>query len=1036
MTSSAATIENAVLLVADAHADQWRRLLTQAGATQVECVANIAQAPARSAETSFVMLCIDAAVAAQNSMAFIESTLASIKLAANAPIAILSADATLAERYRAQACIARVVVCRTASEHAECAAQLRDLRTQTLLQSQVQLFAAALDGAATGLIVVDPQASELPIVFANEEFSRLTGYRNREVVGRSYRLLHGEETDADGAKQMHDALTAGSAHAAELIHYRKDGSAFWSRLNVRPVCDAERRLKYLVVSQEDVTERRRIRDRLRASEARLELAMSASGLAMWDWNVPSGEIFYNDQWQALLELPTEELLLRESLAGRLVLPEDDASLFAELERHLAGEAPRFEREFEVRTQAGKSKSVMARADVVQRDAAGQALRVIGVWRDVTARKTSLRTIEETHKRWERAVAGTSDGLFDWDLATGYVWYAPRFREQLGYNEQELNDTFTAFQRVLHDDERLTVLSKIRNHLEQRQQLDLNCRVRCKSGEYRWFRLRGNAERDAAGRPRRLSGSIRDISGQIDAEQALHRSEDFYSTLLDALPLTVAYIGCDERILYANKASGVLLGTEVERLCQNSMREVLQPELYLQLAPPLTDAFSNQVVERQIRTQDRHGQALDIDITYLPHCDSGGLVQGCFVVARNVTTRLRLEAELRQSQKMEAIGRLTGGVAHDFNNLLSVAIGNAQLLSRTLKDSPRLHKQAETILRAAMRGAELTRRLLTFARQQDSIVQVAKVNELITGMYELLRRTLPGDVELRLELEESLCCTKVDPGQFENALLNLVINARDAMPQGGTIALRSQQVAVAEPVNELGMTVSEPLPSGNYVMVTVTDTGGGMPPETLRRVFEPFFTTKESGKGSGLGLAMVHSFIKSCSGYIAIRSSLGAGTQVQLYFPPELAPSVVQNDASLLPLELPRGSESILVVDNNADVRATAVEMLSSLGYRVYEAANSQDAIGIATNSQRIDLVFADVMVPGGISAHVLLGKLRNCQPQIKALLTSGFSDSMLLHRSLLDGSIEMLPKPYELTDLARCVRSVLDSQQEKVRVPA
>ncbi|HTE43163.1 MAG TPA: PAS domain-containing protein, partial [Steroidobacteraceae bacterium] len=777
--------------------------------------------------------------------------------------------------------------------------------------------------------------------------------------------------------------------------------------------------------------RRRIRERLRASEARLELAMSASGLAMWDWNVVTGEIYYNDQWHSLLDLPAEELLLRDSLAARLALPEDDASIFADLERHLVGDAPRFEREFELRTPAGKAKSVVARADVVRRDTDGQALRVIGVWRDVTARKANLRTIEETHKRWERAVAGTSDGLFDWDLVTGYVWYAPRFREQLGYSEQELNDTFTAFQRVLHDEERLTVLSKIRSHLEQRTQLDLDCRVRCKSGEYRWFRLRGNAERDAAGRPRRLSGSIRDISGQIDAEQALHRSEDFYSTILDALPVTVAYIDRNERIIYANRASGELLATAPERLCGKLMRDALQPELLSEIAPPLAAAFRNEVIERQIRTQDAHGQAMDIDITYLPHTDDGGQVQGCFVVARNITTRLRLEAELRQSQKMEAIGRLTGGVAHDFNNLLSVAIGNAQLLSRTLKDSPRLHKQAETILRAAMRGAELTRRLLTFARQQESIVQVVKVNEIITGMYELLRRTLPNDIELRLDLGDT-CSTRIDPGQFENALLNLVINARDAMPQGGLIAVRSSVITVHEQIPD----VQDRMAIGPYVLVTLTDTGFGMQPETLRRVFEPFFTTKESGKGSGLGLAMVHGFIKGSSGYVAIKSTPGAGTQVQMYFPRERDAEVERSDQVPLAMELPRGTETVLVVDDNADVRATAVEMLASLGYRVLEATNGRTALAIAENERRIDLLFSDVMLPGGVSSTALIRKLREICPYVKPLLTSGFSDSVLIHRSLLDGTVELLAKPFELNDLARRVRAVLDSEQEKVRVPA
>jgi PAS domain S-box-containing protein len=588
------------------------------------------------------------------------------------------------------------------------------------------------------------------------------------------------------------------------------------------------------------------------------------------------------------------------------------------------------------------------------------------------------------------------------------------------------------QRVLHDEERVTVLTKIRAHLEQRAPLDLRCRVLCKSGEYRWFRLRGSAERDAAGRPRRLSGSIRDISGQIDAELALHRSEGFYSAVLDSLPLTVAYIDRTGTVVYANQASGELVGKDVQSIRGRALREVLSNDLYLDLAPPLAIAFGGEVVERQLHAQDADGQAMDIDLTYLPHRDDAQVVQGCFLMARNITTRVRLEAELRQSQKLEAIGKLTGGIAHDFNNLLSVAIGNAQLLSRTLKDSPRLHKQAETILRAAMRGAELTRRLLTFARQQDASVQVTKVNELIGGMYELLRRTLPSDIELSLDLDAAMCSTKIDHGQFENALLNLVINARDAMPQGGAITVRTCNVML-EPSRDKAL---QQIPAGEYARVTVADTGSGMKPELLMRVFEPFFTTKEFGKGSGLGLAMVHGFLKSCSGGVHIESEVNKGTQVHLYFPRTQEASTEPEVTTIVTFELPRGHETILVVDDNADVRTTAVEMLGSLGYRVLEAGNARTALALVENEARIDLVFADVMLPGGVSSAALIRNLRERYPRIKALLTSGFSDSMIMHRSILDGSVDVLHKPYELSDLARRIRAVLDCEEEKVRVPA
>jgi PAS domain S-box-containing protein len=889
------------------------------------------------------------------------------------------------------------------------------------------LLSTALDAAGTGFAIVDARAAHFPLLYVNAEFESLTGFKRAELLGRDFLTLFNSDSLDVAIEKMRAAFSKREEFTGEFLATRTDGKTFWNYIKVRLCREHQGAPKYFIVTQEDITERRRVRDRLRASEARLELAMSASELAMWDWNIATGEVYYNNQWQALLELPPEELLLRESLAGRLVLPQDDPSIFAELERHLKGEIGRFEREYAVRTASGRTKWVSARANVVQRDAQGRALRVIGVLRDISSRRESLHEVEEANKRWERAVAGTSDGLFDWDLETGYVWYAPRFREMLGYDErkseQEFNNTFAAFQRVLHADDRLDVLTRIRNHLEQRTPLELRCRLANRSGAYRWFRLRGNAERDAAGRPRRLSGSIRDIDNQIGAEQAMRRSEEFYSTILDSLPLTVAYVNGDERIVYANRACGVLFARNADDFRGKLIRDVLTPELYAQLAESIALAFRGQHVEGQIQTPDAQGQPMDIDITYLPHSDDRREVQGCFVVARNVTKRLRLEAELRQSQKMEAIGRLTGGVAHDFNNLLSVVIGNAQLLTRTLKESPRLHKQADTVLRAAMRGAELTRRLLSFARQQSATQQVVQVNSLLSGMYELLRRTLPSDIDLRLDLGDEMYHTKLDAGQFENALLNLVINARDAMARGGAIVISSQNRALSK------ADVADAPPPGDYAVVTVSDNGSGMSDEVAKRAFEPFFTTKESGKGSGLGLAMVYGFVKQSGGFVSIESHLGVGTRVHLFFPRSREMVVRPDEPAVNFAELPRGSETILVVDDNPDVRATAVEMLSSLGYRVFAAGAGSEALQIAADHE-VELLFSDLMLPGGMSSVALLRQLRLGHPRIKELFTSGFSESMIAHRSLVDGSIDVMPKPYQLSDLARRVRAVLDSTVE------
>jgi signal transduction histidine kinase/ActR/RegA family two-component response regulator len=450
-----------------------------------------------------------------------------------------------------------------------------------------------------------------------------------------------------------------------------------------------------------------------------------------------------------------------------------------------------------------------------------------------------------------------------------------------------------------------------------------------------------------------------------------------------------------------------------------------------------EALLGRTAESQGKLRNPQGRHIDIDAIFIPHFDEVGEVQGCFVAGRDVTEKRQMEAELRQSQKMEAVGRLTGGIAHDFNNLLAVIVGNMQLLARSLRESPRLLRQADTAMKAALRGGELTRRLLAFARQQVLEPRVVDVNTLIGGMYELLRRSLTGDIEIRQALDRHTWSTRVDPSQLENAVLNLVINARDAMPSGGVITITTHNVTIGadESARQLAQG-EEGLQPGEYAVLEVSDTGAGMSAEILKRVFEPFFTTKDVGKGSGLGLAMVYGFVRQSGGHATITSSPGAGTVARLFFPRTHAAVDYTGDDVSVALDLPHGRETLLVVEGNAEVRSTAVDILGSLGYRLLEASNGFQALEQFMQHPQIALVFCDVMLPGGLPGTSLIAKLQERRPGLKVLMTSAFSESTILHRGLLDGTIEMLSKPYQLEDLARRVRAILDEKEETKRVPA
>jgi PAS domain S-box-containing protein len=555
---------------------------------------------------------------------------------------------------------------------------------------------------------------------------------------------------------------------------------------------------------------------------------------------------------------------------------------------------------------------------------------------------------------------------------------------------------------------------------------VRCRVTTRSGAVIWCRLRGEAERDAAGRPLRLSGALSDVSAQIDAEEALRRSQDFYSTILDALPLHLAYADRDERIVYANRSCQQFFAASLAENRGRLVKDVIGEGVYGVVGPYLREALQGRTVEGRGRLHDAESRVFDLDAMFIPHRDESGAIQGCFVAARDVTEKRQLEAALRQSQKLEAVGRLTGGVAHDFNNLLSVIIGNMQLLARALRESPPLLRQTEAALSAATRGAELTRRLLAFARQHALEPKTLDLNGLLTGMYELIRRTLTGDIEIRQQLDAGLWRARVDPGLLENAVLNLVINARDAMPRGGLITITTRNLLVDERASR-----EETIAPGEYTVLEVADTGAGMSPEVVKHAFEPFFTTKDVGKGSGLGLSMVYGFVRQSGGHVHITSAPDQGTTVHLYFPRVVSEETTATAEVESVGHLPRGLETLLVVEDNFEVRRTAVEILCMLGYRVLEAGSGRQALEQTLRHPEIALVFSDVMLPGGLLGPELVQKLREHRPQLKILMTSGFSES-----GVLDGSIELLPKPYRVEDLAHRIRAKLDGDEEVERVQA
>jgi len=418
-------------------------------------------------------------------------------------------------------------------------------------------------------------------------------------------------------------------------------------------------------------------------------------------------------------------------------------------------------------------------------------------------------------------------------------------------------------------------------------------------------------------------------------------------------------------------------------------------------------------------------------------DKDGRQIGAYQFVYDVTPRMEAQARLleaqealRQSQKMEVVGQLTGGIAHDFNNLLTVIIGGLDQIGRGLdsigddKLAGRLRRSRDMAFHAGQRAATLTARLLAFARRQPLNPKAIDANRLVAGLAEMLARTLGEQIRLEVVTAPGLWTSQADIAQLENAILNLAVNARDAMPEGGRLTIETGNTFLSE---DYVSSIAEPVPSGQYVLIAVSDTGCGMDSATLDKVFEPFFTTKPIGQGTGLGLSQVYGFIRQSNGHVRIYSELGHGTTVKLYLPR-------LTDRAEEPLEAPAqsvglgGDETILVVEDHEDLRSYSVGVLQELGYNVLQAPGGPAALDILGRIGHVDLLFTDIVLPDGMDGRRLADAALRLKPRLRVLFTTGYSRNAIVHNGRLDAGVQLLPKPFTFDELASKVRSVLDEQ--------
>ncbi len=524
----------------------------------------------------------------------------------------------------------------------------------------------------------------------------------------------------------------------------------------------------------------------------------------------------------------------------------------------------------------------------------------------------------------------------------------------------------------------------------------------------------------------FTGIMVDLRRQRLTERRLAREEALFQSIFDSVPDAFVVTDTDRNIQVANPAFGRIFGYEPGEIVGRSISTLFDdPEdaaQQISTAPSLDRQVQYPQAPIIANFRRRNGERFPGEAVWSEVRDGADLGVGHVALVRDVTRELKRETATRTAQRLEAIGQLTGGIAHDFNNLLTVIVGNLELLEPRLSDGGQLDLLRE-VKEAAEKGAQLTDHLLTFARRQRLESQKISLNSMVTTVADLLRRTIGANIVLDVVPAAHLWMTRADPGLIETAIVNLVLNARDAMPVGGRIVVETRNATLDASGAELipGLLV------GQYVVLSVTDNGHGMPPEVAERAFEPFFTTKGPGKGSGLGLASVYGFARQSGGQATLYSEVGKGTTVRIYLPradadDHASPAGLQEQ----PLPVGRG-ELVLAVEDDTNVRRLTVQRLRALGYEVEAVGDANAALGAIENGLRPAVVFTDYMMPGGISGLELAQRLRATRPEIAVLLTTGYAGGMIDAGDIDKLRVKVLMKPYRQAKLAQMIREAIDS---------
>ena len=861
------------------------------------------------------------------------------------------------------------------------------------------------------------------------------GWTADEIVGRSADLLFTPEDRAAGQPERETEIARREGVAADVRwHLHKDGSRVFLNGSLRPLHDAGGTHIGFHKIARDETERQRRDEALRETEERYRLAARATNDAIWDWRMADGHVVWNDAVEALFGHGG-----RETSADwwiEQIHPDDRDRISRSIHAVIDGAGENWSDDYRFRRADGSYAHVFDRGTVL-RDEGGRAVRMIGAMLDVTERQRMTAALQASEERY-RTLFETMD--------EGFCVIEMIFDDggkPVDYLFVEINPAFVAQSGMPADAAGRRMLDMVPTH--EKEWFDIYGEV-ARTGEPvrfqqgsaalgRWFDL--HAFRVGAPEQARVAVLFGDITDRVKAAETLRRVNETLEVQIaertaerdrlwdtsDDLMLIIDFQGVFRRV---NPAWTALLGYTPDEVVGHHVNEFTLAEDHEKTDAAVEAAAAGNRLRVENRYRHKDGSTRWISWSAAP---AGEMT---YATGRDITADKAREAELeqaqeqlRQAQKMEAVGQLTGGIAHDFNNLLTGVIGSLDMMQRRLArgETDKVDRYATAAITSANRAAALTHRLLAFSRRQPLDPKPVSANKLVSGMEELLRRTIGESVRLEIVTAGGLWQTLCDPHQLESAILNLAINARDAMPQGGQLTI---ETCNAHLDNAYAAQQRDVTP-GQYICICVTDTGTGMNADVIAKAFEPFFTTKPIGQGTGLGLSMIYGFARQSEGYAKIYSEEGRGTTVKLYLPRYYGEAEDAESAAgeLTDAHRSQAGEVVLVVEDETAVRDLVVDVLGDLGYRAVEAVDGPSGLKLLQSDMRVDLLVTDVGLPG-LNGRQLADFARAHRPDLKVLFMTGYAENATIANGFLEPGMEMITKPFAIEALATRIRDMIE----------